>query len=101
MDRLRFRIPDAKPGLYKFAIYCKDCVKGPEGALIQWPSATVRQRARLRAQGEELLRILPAGNGAADPEPGPSGIPSWTVGVGVGALALIGLLVVRRVARKS
>jgi hypothetical protein len=59
MNRLRFQVPDAKPGPYKFVIYCKDCTEGREGSLIQVPSVTPRQRALLRRRyDEKVFRIL-------------------------------------------
>ena len=62
MNRLRFQVPDAKAGPYKFVIYCRDCTKGPEGSLIQAPSATARQRALLRRRyDEEIFRITSPG----------------------------------------
>jgi len=61
MNRLRFQIPEAKPGRYKFVIYCRGCTEGPDGSLIQAPSATPRQRALLRRRyDEEVFRIMPS-----------------------------------------
>jgi len=96
-NRLRFRIPNAKPGLYKYVIYCKDCIRGPEGALIQLPSATPRQRALLREQSEEVLHILPAGDHPAAEETGET--PWLLAGLGLTALAFAAAVAVRRLRR--
>jgi len=98
-NRLRFRIPDAKPGLYKYVIYCKGCISGPEGGLIQTPSATPRQRALLREQSEEVLHILPPGDQPAAEEAG--GTSWWLVGLGLTTLAFAVLVAVRRLRRTS
>jgi hypothetical protein len=94
MNRLRFQIPDAKPGPYKFVIYCRGCVKGPEGALIQTPSVTPHQRALLRKQPEELLRISPMSRPPAGDETG----ETWWLlaGVGLTALTVSAIVAVRR-----
>jgi hypothetical protein len=94
MNRLRFQIPDAKPGPYKFVIYCRGCVKGPEGALIQTPSVTPHQRALLRKQPEELLRILPMSRPPAGDESG--GTPWLLAGAGLAALVMAGFVAARR-----
>lgn len=94
MNRLRFQIPDAKPGRYKFVIYCRGCVKGPEGALIQTPSTTPHQRALLRGQPEELLRILPVSRPPAGDETG--GTPWLLAGAGLAALVVAGFVAARR-----
>ncbi len=71
MNRIRFQVPDAKPGPYKFVIYCSGCAEGPEGSLIQVPSTTPRQRALLRRRyEEEVFRIMPGGFHRADERTG-------------------------------
>ena len=95
MNRLRFQIPDAKPGPYKFVIYCRGCVEGPEGGLIQAPSATPRQRALLRRRyDEEVFRIMPAGVPRAEAETG--GTPWLLAGAGLAALVIAGFVAARR-----
>jgi hypothetical protein len=98
MNRLRFGIPDAEPGLYKFVIYCRDCVEGREGALIQNPSATPAQRALLREQREEVLRILPASGGRAGSDSN-TGAMAWVVGGSLAALAALAVVAFGRSGR--
>jgi hypothetical protein len=94
MNRLRFRIPNAKPGRYKFVIYCRGCVKGPEGGLIQMASVTPHQRALLRKQPEEVLRIMPAGVHRVGDDSG--GTPWLLAGAGLAALVMAGFVAARR-----
>ena len=95
MNRLRFQVPDAKPGRYKFVIYCRGCVGGPEGGLIQAPSATPHQRALLRRRyDEEVFRIMPAGVPRADSDTG--GTPWLLAGASLAALGIAGVVAARR-----
>jgi hypothetical protein len=82
INRLRFRIPDAEPGLYTYVVYCEGCHRGPGGGLI---TNAGEQR--------ELLRIEvtkePTGTGP---------VTIWII-VAAGVvflLALAGLLLRRR-----
>jgi hypothetical protein len=36
---LRFSIPDLRPGIYAFVIYCETCLRGKSGSLIAAPTA--------------------------------------------------------------
>ena len=47
--RLIFAVPEARPGLYKYVLFCDSCVDGPRGSLVD---------DRGRAAGP--LRVLPA-----------------------------------------
>jgi hypothetical protein len=33
-SQLRFRVPDVRPGLYAFVVFCAGCAPGPRGSLI-------------------------------------------------------------------
>ena len=97
MNRLRFQVPDATPGSYKFVIYCRDCTKGPEGSLIQAPSVTPRQRALLRRRyDEEVFRIIPSGVHRA--EGGTGGMPRDPRQRIATALVVVGVVAARRFA---
>jgi len=39
---LRARVPQLPPGLYRLALWCGSCVRGPQGSLIAGPALTVR-----------------------------------------------------------
>jgi hypothetical protein len=71
--RLAFGVPDARPGLYKYVIFCDACIDGPRGSLID--SHTI-------AAGR--LRVLtPVATASAG---GGGGRLRW---IGAGALAAI------------
>jgi len=92
INRLRFRIPDAEPGLYTYVIYC--CGRSPDGDLIGHPERRASwNRARLAYAREygEFLRIRP-GASRADEQGGPPS-PVWAA---VAALTLIALFAVWR-----
>jgi hypothetical protein len=55
-SHLRFLIPNVKPGLYAFVIFCADCRRGPRGSLI---TATNDRGELLRVH----RRKGPAGSG--------------------------------------
>jgi hypothetical protein len=50
-NRLRFRIPNAEPGLYSYVVYCEGCQRGPGGSLIT-NTGEQRELLRIRATGE-------------------------------------------------
>lgn len=93
INRLRFRIPDAEPGVYTYVIFC--CGTAPnEGDLIGHPNRNIhRNQARLahaRKDGQ-FLRLKPDASRAE----APSGIP-WALWPVIAALALIALVAVLR-----
>ncbi len=97
MNRLRFQVPDATPGPYKFVIYCRGCAKGPEGSLIQVPSTTPRQRALLRRRyDEEVFRIMSSGVHRAGG--GTGGTPRDPRQRIATAIVVVGVVVARRFA---
>ena len=81
INRLRFRIPDAEPGLYTYVVYCEGCQRGPGGSLITNTSEK-RELLRIRAAGE------PTGGGP---------VTTWLmVVVGVVFLLVLAGLTLRR-----
>jgi hypothetical protein len=94
INRLRFRVPDAEPGLYTYVIYCGRCLDGQGGTLIGHPEPEpARNRARLtlaRKQGQ-FLQIEPATTRAD--ESGGRASSLWWV---ISALVLIVLFVAWR-----
>jgi hypothetical protein len=101
VNGLRFRIPDAEPGIYTYVIYC--CLtgggEGRGGDLIGHPNRRASwNRARLanaRTEGE-LLRILPESDSAVARGDVEEGMPWPVVAAAAGALALIALVALRR-----
>jgi hypothetical protein len=92
INRLRFRIPDAEPGLYTYVIYC--CGSAPGGDLIGHPQRRASwNRARLAYAREhgEFLRIRPETTRADQL----GGMP-WPVWAAVAALPLIVIFAVWR-----
>jgi hypothetical protein len=85
-NRLRFRIPDAEPGLYAYVIYCASCRRGGAGTLIQDPPFSAREQG-------EFLRILPRGAAGARSGDAGGGLPWPIVAGGFAALALIALVI--------
>lgn len=71
--RLVFGVPEARPGRYKYVIFCDACIDGPRGSLID--SHTIAA-GRLRV----LTPIATAGAGGGD------GLLRW---IGAGALVAI------------
>jgi len=100
VNGLRFRIPDAEPGLYTYVIYC--CLTGRGrsrgGNLIGHPNRRVswnRDRLAYAREQGEFLRIVP-GRDAAARAGAPGGIPWALAAAGAGALVLISLVALRR-----
>lgn len=91
INRLRFRIPDAEPGLYTYVIYC--CGRARDGDLIGHPNRrAAANRARIafaREQGE-FLRILPGAERAA--EAGGVPWPVWATVASAVVLIVLGAL---------
>jgi hypothetical protein len=92
-NRLRFRIPDAEPGLYTYVIFCCGLAPPEGGSLIGHPQVRPhRNRSRLAhaLRDGEFLRIEPGPVRAGES----SGLP-WPVWIaisGVGLLAVLALL---------
>jgi hypothetical protein len=85
--RLTFGVPDARPGLYKYVLFCDSCVDGPRGTLVE--SATT-------AAGR--LRVLPAIAAASD---GGGGQIPWIAIGGLAAALLLGVTLLLRRARAT
>jgi hypothetical protein len=84
--RLTFGVPQTRPGLYKYVLFCDSCVGGPRGSLVD---------DRGRAAGP--LRVLPP---VATASGGGGGALPWVAAGLAGALALAaGLLRRGRAAR--
>ena len=82
--RIIFGVPETRPGLYKYVLFCDSCIDGPRGSLVD---------DRGRAAGP--LRVLPpvatasgAGGGGA--------LPWIGAGLVAGALALGASVLLRR-----
>jgi hypothetical protein len=98
INRLRFQIPDAEPGLYTYVVYC--CGRAPGGDLIGHPERRPSwNRARLAYAREhgQFLRVRPGASRADEP-----GGPPWPLWTAIAALTLIVLFAVwRRRATRS
>jgi hypothetical protein len=98
INRLRFQIPDAEPGLYTYVIYC--CGRAPGGDLIGHPERRPSwNRARLAYAREhgQFLRVRRGASRADEP-----GGPPWPLWAAIAALTLIVLVAVwRRRATRS
>ena len=79
--RLIFGVPEARPGLYKYVIFCDSCFAGPRGSLISFP-------------GDPRLRVRPSDAPVATTG---SGAGPWiAAGILAAVVALGAGLVVRR-----
>lgn len=83
--RLGFGVPEAKPGRYKYVVFCDACVDGPRGSLIEDRTAAGR------------LRVLPAQAPTAAAA-GSAGAGPWVAGgIAAAVLALgAGFFLLRR-----
>lgn len=83
--RLIFGVPEARPGLYKYVLFCDSCVDGPRGSLVD---------DRSRAAGP--LRVLPPVANASGGSGGGGDLPWIGAGMLAGALVLVAGLLLRR-----
>jgi len=83
--RLDFGVPEARPGLYKYVLFCDACIDGPRGSLVD---------DRGRAAGP--LRILPAAAQASGGGDLGEARPWIGAGMIAAGLALAATLLLRR-----